>query len=242
MTVRPSAARPARADRAGVTAPGFGGASIGGLCDRRRRRPSARDRPPRVGPRRPPVRHGAAVRLRRVRAADGRGPRRSAARRLRPLDESRPARPRRSTAIPPGADVDHQALDGADDAFYVRHEPVRVVFDYSADGVRRSIEESLGRLGLERIDIALIHDPDDHWQAAIDEAYPALARLRDEGVIRAIGAGMNQSSMLARFAREGDFDVVPARRPLHAPRPGARSTSCCPRVRRAGRRACSSAG
>jgi D-threo-aldose 1-dehydrogenase len=81
------------------------------------------------------------------------------------------------------------------------------VFDYSADGVRRSVEESLARLRLDRIDIALIHDPDDHWAAAIGEAYPALARLREEGVIRAIGAGMNQSAMLARFAREGDFDV-----------------------------------
>jgi D-threo-aldose 1-dehydrogenase len=109
--------------------------------------------------------------------------------------------------IPPGADIDRQALDGREDAFYVGAEPVRPVFDYSADGVRRSIEESLARLRLDRIDIALIHDPDDHWAAAIGEAYPALARLREEGVIRAIGAGMNQSAMLARFAREGDFDV-----------------------------------
>jgi D-threo-aldose 1-dehydrogenase len=109
---------------------------------------------------------------------------------VRPLD-----------AIPPGADVDPQ------DANYHRTEPVGLVFDYSADGVRRSIEESLERLGLDRLDIALIHDPDDHWPAAIGEAYPALARLREEGVLRAIGVGMNQSAMLARFAREGDFDV-----------------------------------
>jgi D-threo-aldose 1-dehydrogenase len=52
-----------------------------------------------------------------------------------------------------------------------------------------------------------IHDPDRHWEAAITGAYPALARLREEGVVRAIGAGMNQAEMLARFAREGDFDV-----------------------------------
>ena len=64
------------------------------------------------------------------------------------------------------------------------------------------------RLGLDRIDIALIHDPDDHWQAALDGAYPALARLREEGVIRAVGAGMNQSEMLTRFVRETDIDVV----------------------------------
>jgi D-threo-aldose 1-dehydrogenase len=81
------------------------------------------------------------------------------------------------------------------------------VFDYSRDGVRRSLEGSLERLGIERIDIAFIHDPDDHWEAAIGEAYPELARLREEGTIGAIGAGMNQAGMLARFAREGDFDA-----------------------------------
>jgi D-threo-aldose 1-dehydrogenase len=104
-------------------------------------------------------------------------------------------------AIVPGADVDEQ------DANYFHSDPVGLVFDFSADGVRRSIEASLERLGLDHIDIVLIHDPDDHWEAAIGEAYPALARLRDQGAIRAIGAGMNQSAMLARFAREGDFDV-----------------------------------
>jgi D-threo-aldose 1-dehydrogenase len=110
-------------------------------------------------------------------------------------------------AIHSGADIDRQALDGREDAFYIRDRPVRIVFDYSADGVRRSLEESLERLGLDRIDIALIHDPDDRWQVAIDEAWPALERLRGEGVIGAVGAGMNQSSMLARFARETDMDV-----------------------------------
>jgi D-threo-aldose 1-dehydrogenase len=114
---------------------------------------------------------------------------------------------RRVDVIEPTADVDPQAIDGREDAFYVRTEPVRMVFDYTADGIRRSIDESLARLGLGRIDIALIHDPDTHWKAAIGEAFPALARLREDGVIGAIGAGMNQSAMLARFAREGDFDV-----------------------------------
>ena len=109
--------------------------------------------------------------------------------------------------IAPDADVDRQDHDGREDAYYGRRAPERPVFDYTADGVRRSIEESLERLGLGRIDIAYIHDPDDHWQAAIDGAYPALHRLREEGLIGAIGAGMNQSAMLARFAREGDFDV-----------------------------------
>jgi D-threo-aldose 1-dehydrogenase len=111
-------------------------------------------------------------------------------------------------AILPGADIDRQMLDGREDAYYVFRDPVRIVFDYSADGVRRSLVESLERLGLDRIDIALIHDPDDHWREAIEGAWPALDRLRAEGVIRAVGAGMNQSAMLTRFVRETSIDVV----------------------------------
>ena len=80
--------------------------------------------------------------------------------------------------------------------------------DYSRDGVRRSIGESCQRLGLDRVDIALIHDPDDYREAAIEEAYPALEELRGEGVVRAIGAGMNQPAMLERFVTESDMDRV----------------------------------
>jgi D-threo-aldose 1-dehydrogenase len=110
-------------------------------------------------------------------------------------------------AVAPGADIDRQARAGREDAFYVDTPPVRPVFDYSYDGVLRQVEESLGRLGLDRIDILYIHDPDDHWEAAISGAYPALDRLRVEGAVGAIGAGMNQWQMLARFARETDMDV-----------------------------------
>jgi D-threo-aldose 1-dehydrogenase len=109
--------------------------------------------------------------------------------------------------IAPDADIDPQLFDGRQDAYYQATPPVRMVFDYSYDGVMRSVEESLKRLGLERVDILYIHDPDDHWEAAIGGAYPALAELRSQGVVKAIGAGMNQPGMLARFAREGDFDV-----------------------------------
>jgi D-threo-aldose 1-dehydrogenase len=84
----------------------------------------------------------------------------------------------------------------------------RPVFDYSYDGVMRSVEDSLGRTGLERIDIFWIHDPDAHWEQAIGGAYPALAELRDQGLVSAIGVGMNQAGLLARFVREGDFDAV----------------------------------
>jgi D-threo-aldose 1-dehydrogenase len=109
--------------------------------------------------------------------------------------------------VPADADVDRQVLEGREDAWYRATPAVRMVYDYSYDGVMRSVEESLRRTGLDRIDILYIHDPDDHWEAAIEGAYPALAALRSQGVVRAIGAGMNQAEMLARFAREGDFDV-----------------------------------
>ena len=81
-------------------------------------------------------------------------------------------------------------------------------FDFSADGIRRSLAASLSRLGLDTVDIALIHDPDAHGEQALREAYPALARLRAEGVVRAIGVGMNGTEMLTRFVRETDIDVV----------------------------------
>jgi D-threo-aldose 1-dehydrogenase len=84
--------------------------------------------------------------------------------------------------------------------------PVNPIFDFSYDGVMRSVEESLERLGLERVDILHIHDPDNHYDEALHGAYRALDQLRREGVIKAVGAGMNQAEMLARFAREADFD------------------------------------
>lgn len=85
---------------------------------------------------------------------------------------------------------------------------LRRLWDFSRDGVRRSLEESLDRLGLDSVDVALIHDPDDHWRQAVEEAYPALAELRDQGVIKAVGVGMNQWRMLAGFVRETGVDVI----------------------------------
>ncbi|GAA1367215.1 aldo/keto reductase [Streptomyces beijiangensis] len=84
----------------------------------------------------------------------------------------------------------------------------RRVWDLSADGIRRSVDDSLARLGLDRIDIVYLHDPDDHAEAAFGQAYPALEKLRSEGVVGAIGAGMNQTAMLTRFLRDTDVDVV----------------------------------
>jgi D-threo-aldose 1-dehydrogenase len=84
--------------------------------------------------------------------------------------------------------------------------PVNPVFDFSYDGVLRSVEESLERLGLDRVDVLHIHDPDDHGEEALAGAYRALDRLRSEGTIRAVGAGMNQADMLVHFARGAAFD------------------------------------
>ena len=86
----------------------------------------------------------------------------------------------------------------------------RRVWDFSADGVRRSLDESLQRLGLDRIDVALIHDPEesDDPEGALTTAYPALHELRAQGVVGAIGVGSKQSEILGRFVTETDIDVV----------------------------------
>jgi D-threo-aldose 1-dehydrogenase len=96
----------------------------------------------------------------------------------------------------------------ADPEGFADPPPARRVWDFSGDGVRRSLEESLERLGLDRVDIVLVHDPDDHEREAREQAFPALAELRDQGVVGAIGAGMNQAEMLTRFVRDLDLDVV----------------------------------
>lgn len=90
--------------------------------------------------------------------------------------------------------------------FYKSTPPVAPVFDFSYDGIMRSLEESLQRLGLDRVDVLHIHDPDEHYDEAVGGAFKALSELRSQGVISAVGAGMNQWEMLARFAEEADFD------------------------------------
>ena len=84
----------------------------------------------------------------------------------------------------------------------------RRLWDFSRDGVLRSLDESLDRLGLDRVDIVFLHDPDDHWNDALNEAYPTLEELRSQGVVSSIGAGMNQAGMLADFVRNTDMDVL----------------------------------
>jgi D-threo-aldose 1-dehydrogenase len=80
--------------------------------------------------------------------------------------------------------------------------------DYSRDGVRRSLDASLDRLGLDRIDMVYIHDAEDHMEQALREAVPALIELREQGVVGAIGAGMNFVAPLLRFVIETDMDAV----------------------------------
>jgi D-threo-aldose 1-dehydrogenase len=104
--------------------------------------------------------------------------------------------------------VPNEQPQGMDTEGFVVPDDLRRQRDFSRDGVLRSIEATLQRTGLDRLDIVYQHDPDDHWRQAAEEAMPALAELRDQGVIGAIGAGMNQSAMLARFLRETAADVV----------------------------------
>lgn len=116
----------------------------------------------------------------------------------------RPARPGEA----PPADMRQNGLPG----FVPR-------FDYTYDGVMRSLEQSYLRLGLDRIDIVLIHDIDfwtigdrdvleDRFRTVMDGGYRALHELRAAGVIGAIGCGLNEADMCLRFARAGDFDCM----------------------------------
>ncbi|SDR62191.1 D-threo-aldose 1-dehydrogenase [Rhizobiales bacterium GAS113] len=96
--------------------------------------------------------------------------------------------------------------------------PHKAVVDYSYDGTMRSFEQSLLRLGLDRVDILLIHDVDvwthgtdaieARFKEAMEGAYVALAKLRTAGVIKAIGVGLNEAEMCERFAKAGDFDTM----------------------------------
>ena len=92
-------------------------------------------------------------------------------------------------------------------------------FDYSYDGVMRSVEQSCLRLGLARIDVLLVHDVDlfttrdpalleERFRAVMEGGYRALDELRRSGVIGAIGCGLNESAMCLRFAQAGDFDCM----------------------------------
>jgi D-threo-aldose 1-dehydrogenase len=112
------------------------------------------------------------------------------------------------------ASRDHQAKR----YFPFTNSPNTPHFDYSADGVLRSIEDSLQRLGLDRLDIVFVHDlspdndflPDDWealWTVAEQGAFPALTRLREEGVIDGWGMGVNCPQPILRCLEVADSDV-----------------------------------
>ena len=97
---------------------------------------------------------------------------------------------------------------GLDDDGFLVPATHRRVWDFSADGVRRSLDSSLERLGLGRVDLVYLHDPDNHWEQAVGEGLPALRELKAQGVIGAVGVGMNQWQLPERFIREASLDYV----------------------------------
>jgi D-threo-aldose 1-dehydrogenase len=101
---------------------------------------------------------------------------------------------------PTGSDLTAGGFAVADD--------LRRELDFSADGVRRSLDASLARLDVDRVDIVFVHDPDDHVEQTINETIPALVDLREQGVIGAIGVGMNQWQAPLRILSESDLDVI----------------------------------
>jgi D-threo-aldose 1-dehydrogenase len=95
-----------------------------------------------------------------------------------------------------------------DDQGFVVPAAKRRVWDFSRDGILRSFESTLARTGLDSIDILYLHDPDDHLEQALGEGIQTLIELRDQGAVRAVGAGMKQSAALAALIRAADVDLV----------------------------------
>lgn len=86
---------------------------------------------------------------------------------------------------------------------------LRRVWDPTEAGIRRSLEESLDRLGLDRVDILYLHDPDAYdLEAGITQALPAMEKLRAEGLVNAIGVGSNSSDALLRCVQRSELDLV----------------------------------
>ncbi len=108
--------------------------------------------------------------------------------------------------IRPGERSGAEVYDGGK-PFYLAKPGMMTQRDYSYDGVMRSLEESLDRLGTDYVDILHVHDPDDHFDEVVEQTYPALAKLREEGVIKGVSAGMNQWEMLSRFMDHGRYDT-----------------------------------
>jgi D-threo-aldose 1-dehydrogenase len=101
------------------------------------------------------------------------------------------------------------ATESADKAWFADANPhLEPIFDFSAEGVKRSIEESLTRLGVDHIDIALLHDAEDHLDTAIREGYPVLDDYRRQGIIKGVGMGLNLCAPSVRIMTECDLNVA----------------------------------
>jgi D-threo-aldose 1-dehydrogenase len=81
-------------------------------------------------------------------------------------------------------------------------------FDFSRDATRRSLHDSLDRLGLDRVDVVHVHDPEDHIEQALDECVPTLAAMRDEGLLTSISVGTMHCAAALRLLVEADLDIV----------------------------------
>lgn len=101
-----------------------------------------------------------------------------------------------------------ESADTMDDEGFLVPATMRREWDFSRDGILRSIEDSLERTGAGRFDVVYLHDPDEHWAEASTSGMEALVELRDQGVVQAIGVGMNQSRMPMDFIKRCDIDVV----------------------------------
>jgi D-threo-aldose 1-dehydrogenase len=104
--------------------------------------------------------------------------------------------------------VPHRRPTARDTEGFAVPGDLRRRWDFSAAGVRASVEQSLARLGLDTIDIAYVHDPDQAWAGAARQGLAALAPLKAAGVVRAVGIGTNATAGLAEIIGEGLVDVV----------------------------------
>jgi len=82
------------------------------------------------------------------------------------------------------------------------------VFDYSPDGIRRAFDESLERMGLDHLDIVLMHDCEEHVKEAIENAFPVLAEYRSQGLIKAVGIGINHAEEALQIMKGTDLDIA----------------------------------
>ena len=97
----------------------------------------------------------------------------------------------------------------SDREFFKDADPTKEsVYDWSADGIKRSINESLERLGLDHIDIVLLHDCEDYLEQTLREAYPVLDSYRSQGIIKAVGMGLNLCAPSVAIMKDTDLDCA----------------------------------